>query len=68
MGILLLVVMAVLLIAALNRNDRRQPPYPPGPHGDHHPNDRDWARIQLDLSALGGECETKTYRHLPRLF
>ena len=68
MSIFLLVVMAVLVIAALNRNDRHQPPYPPGPHGAHHQDDRDWARIQLDLSALGDERRTNTSQHLPRLF
>jgi hypothetical protein len=49
----LLVLMALLLIAALERNHRRQPPTPPGPSGTRDQDDRDWARIQLDLLALG---------------
>lgn len=53
MNILLLIVMAALLIAALERTNRRQAPHPPGPHGSHDYDDRDWARIKLDLLALG---------------
>jgi len=47
----LLLLMALLLIAALERNHRRQPPAPPGPHGRPDRDDRDWARIQHDLLA-----------------
>jgi hypothetical protein len=49
----LLVLMILTLIAALERNHRRQPPHAPGLYGAHDHDDRDWARIQLDLLALG---------------
>ena len=54
MEALLLIVMAVLLIAALERTNRPQAPYAPGLHGSIDHDDRDWARIKLDLLALGG--------------
>jgi len=47
--------MAALLISALERTHRRQPPRPPGPYGAHDGNDRDWARTKLDLLALGDD-------------
>jgi cell division protein FtsL len=56
----LLVLMTLILIGALNRNHRRQAPSPPGPHGAHDQDDRDWARIQLDLTALGDASTVKT--------
>jgi hypothetical protein len=56
MSILLLVLMALLLGAALERNNRRQPPSPPGLTGTHDRDDRDWARTQLDLLALGDQA------------
>jgi hypothetical protein len=62
----LLILMALFLIAALNRNHRRQPPFPPGPHGAHDQDDRDWARIKIDLTALGDEPSASTPRHGPR--
>ena len=71
MSLFLIVIMVALLIAALNRNARRQPPYPtypPYPHGANQQDDRDWARTQLELSALGDEGGTRPYQHLPRLF
>ena len=49
----LLLLMALLVIAALERNNRRQPPHQPGPLGTYDRDDRDWARIKLDLLALG---------------
>jgi len=59
--------MALLLIAALERNHRRQPPTPPGPHGSHDQDDRDWARIKLDLIALGTQPRwTTNHRNGPR--
>jgi hypothetical protein len=58
----LLVLMALLLVAALERNNRRQPPHPPGPYGAPDQDDRDWARIQLDLRALGDESNRKPNR------
>ena len=53
----LLIIMALLLIAALERTNRRQRPHPPGLHGTYDHNDRDWARTKLDLLALGGQSE-----------
>jgi hypothetical protein len=52
MTIFLLIAMALLLVAALERTNRRQAPHPPGLHGSHDHDDRDWARIKLDLLAL----------------
>jgi hypothetical protein len=63
MTIFLLVLMALLLIAALDRNHRRQAPSPPGPHGAHDQDDRDWARIKLDLIALGDASAIETDQH-----
>jgi hypothetical protein len=63
----LLILMALLLIAALERNHRRQPPAPPGPHGARTGDDRDWARIRLDLLALGSQpAWTRNRRNSPR--
>jgi len=52
----LLIVMALLLIAALERTHRRQAPHAPGLYGTNDRDDRDWARIQLDLLALDDEA------------
>lgn len=52
MTIFLLIAMALLLVAALERTNRRQAPHPPGLHGSHDHDDRDWARIKLDLLAI----------------
>ncbi|NMM33233.1 MAG: hypothetical protein HHJ13_04395 [Phycicoccus sp.] len=60
MEALLLIVMAVLLIAALERTNRRQAPHAPGLHGTKNPDDRDWARIKLDLLALGATLPGST--------
>lgn len=51
----LLIVMVLLLIAALERTHRRQAPHAPGLHGADAHDDRDWARIKLDLLALNDE-------------
>ena len=53
MTIFLLIAMALLLVAALERTNRRQAPHPPGLHGSNDHDDRDWARIKLDLLAIG---------------
>jgi len=55
MSTLILILMVLLLIAALERNHRRQAPTAPGLHGTYDHDDRDWARIQLDLRALGDD-------------
>jgi hypothetical protein len=52
MSTFILVLMAAIVIAALERNHRRQPPHSPGLHGAQDHDDRDWARTQLDLLAL----------------
>ena len=52
--------MALLLIAALERTNRRQGPHWPGLYGSLDHNDRDWARTKLDLLALGGQTEPFT--------
>ena len=48
-----IILMALLLVAALERAHRRQSPHPPGPHGSRELDDRDWVRTQSDLLALG---------------
>lgn len=48
-----LILMALLLLAALERTNRRQAPRPPGLNGSLERDDRDWARTKLDLTALG---------------
>jgi hypothetical protein len=60
----LLILMALLLIAALERTNRRQSPHPPGLHGAHDHDDRDWARTKLDLLALAGEAEPFAHKPL----
>ena len=61
----ILIAMALLLIAALERTNRRQTPKAPGLHGSYDHDDRDWARIKLDLSALGDQSSTN-HRNGPR--
>lgn len=69
MTIFILILMALLLVVALERNNRRQPPRPPGLHGSHDHNDRDWARTQHDLLALGDQPSWSTpHRIGPRIF
>ena len=51
----LLLLMALSLVAALERNNRRQSLGAPRLHGFLDHDDRDWARISLDLIALGDE-------------
>ena len=53
MTIFILIAMVLLLIAALERTNRRQTQKAPGLHGTYDRDDRDWARIKLDLLALG---------------
>ena len=63
----LLLLMALLVIAALERNNRRQPPQQPGPLGSYDRDDRDWARIKLDLLALSEQPAGSTgHREGPR--
>ena len=54
----LLILMALLVIGALERNKRRQPPGPRDLIGSDHHDDRDWARIKLDLIALDDRANT----------
>ena len=54
----ILILMASSLIAALERTHRRQAPRAPGLHGCPDHDDRDWARIQLDLLALSDKPDT----------
>ena len=53
MATFLLILMALLFIAALERTNRRQSARPPRLNGSPDRDDRDWARIKLDLLALG---------------
>jgi hypothetical protein len=61
----LLILMALLLIAALERSNRRQGPQAPGLNGFFDHDDRDWDRIKLDLLALGDEPSTN-HHNRPR--
>ena len=63
MSTFLLIVMALLLIAALERTNRRRGPHAPGLHGSDGRDDRDWARTKLDMLALAGEAEP--FAHKP---
>ena len=60
MNAFLPIAMALLLIAALERTNRRHGPHRPGLHGSLDHNDRDWARTKLDLLALGGQTQPFT--------
>jgi hypothetical protein len=53
MTILLLIALTLLLIAALERTNRRPGPHRPGLHGSVNYDDRDWARVRQDMLALG---------------
>ncbi len=48
----LLILMALTLIAALERTNRRQLAGPRSLNGSQLADDRDWARIQLELRTL----------------
>jgi hypothetical protein len=59
--------MALSLIAALERANRRQSLRAPGLNGSQDRDDRDWARIKLDLMALDANRPWSTsHRHGPR--
>jgi hypothetical protein len=62
MDALLLILMTLLLIAALERSNRRQSPQRPGLSGSPDHDDRDWARTKLDLIALGDHPSWNTTR------
>jgi len=62
MTIFLLILLAVLLIAALERSNRRQSPHSPTLSGSTDHDDRDWARTQLDLLALGDDPARDIHR------
>ena len=59
----LLILMALLLIAALERTNRRQSLRPPGLNGSLDRDDRDWARTKHDLTALGDAQQGLNDRH-----
>ena len=63
MSIFIVIIMVLLLIAALERSNRRQSPHAPGPLGSQVRDDRDWARIKLDLLALDNAEVWKTNHH-----
>jgi hypothetical protein len=67
MAIFLLIVMALLLIAALERNNRRQSPHASGLHGADAHDDRDWARVKLDMLAVAGEAEPFARKPMARI-
>lgn len=59
MTIFLLILMTLLLVAALERAHRSQSPRPPGLYGSHDHDDRDWARINADLRAVGDQARQR---------
>jgi hypothetical protein len=61
MTTLLFIAMVVLLIAALERANRRQSPHAPGLFGSTDHVDRDWARTESDLLALTGSNREPRY-------
>lgn len=63
MSIFIVIIMVLLLIAALERSNRRQSPHAPGLLGSQTRQDRDWARIKLDLLALDDERRRPTNHH-----
>ena len=63
MSIFIVIIMVVLLIAALERTNRRQSPHAPGLLGSQTQDDRDWARIKLDLLALNDKNAWKANHH-----
>ena len=67
MSTLLLIVMVLLVIAVLERTNRRQSPHAPGLFGAQDPDDRDWARTKLDLMALSDRPrQNANHRNDPR--
>lgn len=66
MAAFILIVMALLVIAALERTNRRQAPHPPGLNGSSDHDDRDWARIKIDLLALDDNKANANNRNRPR--
>lgn len=63
MSIFIVIIMVLLLIAALEHSNRRQSPHAPGLLGSQVRDDRDWARIKLDLLALDDRTVWKTSHH-----
>lgn len=63
MSIFIVIILVLLLVAALERSNRRQSPHPPGLLGSQVRDDRDWARIKLDLQALDDKDVWKTNHH-----
>lgn len=62
-GILILAVLALVLIAALERSHRRHSTGPDtGLNGSWVADDRDVARSKLDLLALGGKAEPFSHK------
>jgi hypothetical protein len=59
--------MVSALVAALERNNRRQSPGAPGLNGSDDHDDRDWARIKLDLVTIGSQQRwNRDHRNGPR--
>ena len=63
MSTFIVIIVVLSLIAALERSNRRQSPHPPGPLGSQARDDRDWARIKLDLQALDDTRVWKSNHH-----
>ena len=57
----LLILMTLLLIAALERTNRRQSPRPPSLNGSFDHNDRDWARKLKGLESRIRVCTLSDY-------
>jgi len=63
MSTFIFIVAVLLLITALERSNRRRSPRAPGLVGSGNRDDRDWARIKLDLSALDDNRLPAARRH-----
>jgi hypothetical protein len=64
-GIIVLAVLVLVLIAALERSNRRHATgFGNGPDGSWVADDRDLARSKLDLLALGGAAEPFSHKPL----
>ena len=62
----ILILIALLVIAALERTNRRQVAHPHGLNGSADHDDRDWARIKVDLFALDDNEANVNNRNRPR--
>lgn len=63
MSTFIFILVVLLLVATLERSNRRRSPRAPGLLGSANRDDRDWARIKLDLMALDDNRLSPTSHH-----